>query len=385
MDTTKVIIKAGDVTVTQAITVSCKHDYGELIAEVPAACETTGMRAHYICSKCNEWFNENEEATTEDALIIAASGHKAANEWKSDGASHWKMCINKGCNVELEKAAHAGGTATCTEEAVCEVCHEKYGQCKQHEFGEMIAEKAATCTETGTKAHFVCSACNKVFDENQVETTADALVIDALGHDNAGNWNYDDTDHWKVCSRCDEELEKAAHTGGTATCQQKAVCEVCGQEYGELGTHDYVEVAEKAATCTDAGTKAHFVCSVCDKLFDTNKVETTEDDLVLDAVGHTVADEWTANEINHWKACSKCGEVIEGTEATHHGGTATCEKQAVCADCGQAYGELTEHTYGDLIAEKAATCMDAGTKAHFVCSVCNKVFDENKVKPLWML
>ena len=45
------------------------------------------------------------------------------------------------------------------------------------------------------------------------------------------------------------------------------------------------------------------------------------------------------------------------------------EKQAVCADCGQAYGELTEHTYGDLIAEKAATCTDAGTKAHF-CMFC---------------
>ena len=137
------------------------------------------------------------------------------------------------------------------------------------------------------------------------------------------NWKHDEPINWKVCGRCNVELEKAAHTGGTATCQQKAVCEVCGQEYGELGTHDYVEVPEVPATCLTDGTAAHYICSVCDKLFDTNKVETTEDDLVLDAVGHTVADEWTANEINHWKACSKCGEVIEGTEAAHHGGTAT--------------------------------------------------------------
>lgn len=30
------------------------------------------------------------------------------------------------------------------------------------------------------------------------------------------------------------------HSGGTATCLQKAVCEKCGDEYGELGEHNYV-------------------------------------------------------------------------------------------------------------------------------------------------
>ena len=32
-----------------------------------------------------------------------------------------------------------------------------------------------------------------------------------------------------------------AHTGGTATCEKKAACTVCGKEYGELADHTYVD------------------------------------------------------------------------------------------------------------------------------------------------
>lgn len=33
--------------------------------------------------------------------------------------------------------------------------------------------------------------------------------------------------------------EDCTHTGGTATCLNKAVCELCGEEYGELADHVY--------------------------------------------------------------------------------------------------------------------------------------------------
>ena len=36
------------------------------------------------------------------------------------------------------------------------------------------------------------------------------------------------------------EPTECTHTGGTATCQQKAICEICNEEYGELGNHNYV-------------------------------------------------------------------------------------------------------------------------------------------------
>jgi fatty acid/phospholipid biosynthesis enzyme len=42
-----------------------------------------------------------------------------------------------------------------------------------------------------------------------------------------------------TCLVCGETTVKAneSHTGGKATCQQKAVCEICGTEYGELEEH----------------------------------------------------------------------------------------------------------------------------------------------------
>lgn len=60
-------------------------------------------------------------------------------------------------------------------------------------------------------------------------------------HDYQSQWSYDETYHWHKCSGCDEKGEKAEHFGGNATCKQKAVCEVCNQEYGEIGKHDFAD------------------------------------------------------------------------------------------------------------------------------------------------
>jgi hypothetical protein len=52
-----------------------------------------------------------------------------------------------------------------------------------HEYGDLIPEVAPDCTTEGTKAHYECSVCHKLFDTNKVETTAEALKITATGHD----------------------------------------------------------------------------------------------------------------------------------------------------------------------------------------------------------
>lgn len=50
----------------------------EAVAEVPATCETPGVRAHYACATCGELFLdvEGEPPADEDALAIQALGHK---------------------------------------------------------------------------------------------------------------------------------------------------------------------------------------------------------------------------------------------------------------------------------------------------------------------
>ena len=55
--------------------------------------------------------------------------------------------------------------------------------------------------------------------------------------DFTGVWKTDDTHHWHECS-CGKTDTKVAHSGGTATTTEKAVCEVCGASYGELKQPD---------------------------------------------------------------------------------------------------------------------------------------------------
>ena len=53
------------------------------------------------------------------------------------------------------------------------------------------------------------------------------------------------------------------HTGGTATCENAAICEKCGESYGEKAEHTLVTVDGKEATCTEDGITEGQYCSVC--------------------------------------------------------------------------------------------------------------------------
>lgn len=56
---------------------------------------------------------------------------------------------------------------------------------------------------------------------------------------------------------------KANHTGGTATCTQKAVCSNCSKEYGSTLKHTEIIVNAKEATANQKGYTGDTVCSVC--------------------------------------------------------------------------------------------------------------------------
>ncbi len=93
----------------------------------------------------------------------------------------------------------------------------------------------------------------------------------------------DDTYHWLGCQRCGKTLEdmreeleasgftvnekwyelskKTPHSGGTATCKDKAVCDECGEAYGKLADHRYKAVVT-APTCTSNGYTT-YTCASC--------------------------------------------------------------------------------------------------------------------------
>lgn len=175
-----------------------------------------------------------ENSNTPISVILNSSGstatlvvceHNWGTIWKTDTTSHWHECAI--CKGKNDIATHIGGTATCTEKAMCEVCDQLYGNVLGHDIVHHEA-KAVTCTEKGWNAYDTCSRCDY--------TTY--VELNALGHDFTGDtWQSDADWHWKKCSHCEVIDEKAQHTGGTATCRDSAVCTICSKTYLNSGNH----------------------------------------------------------------------------------------------------------------------------------------------------
>ncbi len=189
-------------------------------------------------------------------------------------------------------------------------------------------------------------------------------------HTYGTTYSSDSTGHWKTCTECGANGEFSKHTGGTATCTAKAVCETCDQPYGELGAHKLTKTDAKAATCTEAGNEVYWTCSGCGKYFSdengTNKIE--KDSWVLKTLGHdmtkTDAKEATCTEDgnNEYYTCSRCGGVFKdeaGTQAT-----------TVEAETLKKLGHDWSNKNG-ICARCDAKCTETH-KPGTTCSVCHK-------------
>ncbi len=62
----------------------------------------------------------------------------------------------------------------------------------------------------------------------------------------------------KDCDICGAKYSN--HTGGTATCSEKAICAICGEKYGDFARHSWSEWK------TDADGKRTKECSACGKV-----------------------------------------------------------------------------------------------------------------------
>ena len=340
----------------------------------PATCTEIGWNAYDTCTRC--------DYTT--YVEIEALGHDWAEEWTTDGTSHWHECSR--CDEINDKANHSGGEATCTNPAECEVCGAEYGEALGHTEGEAVRENEvpASCTAAGSYDEVVyCSVCGeelsreeKVIDalghsftnyvsDNNATCTEDGTetakcdrceVTDtrmdegsALGHDWAKEWTTDGTSHWHECSRCDEINDKANHSGGEATCTNPAECEVCGAEYGEALDHDFEHHEAKPATCTEIGWEAYDTCTRCDY---TTYVE-------IAAKGHTFGPDATCTED---QVCLECGEVISAATGHIPGSDATCTENQTCSVCGEILTPALGHSFTSYISDNNATCTEDGTE-----------------------
>ncbi len=96
-------------------------------------------------------------------------------------------------------------------------------------------------------------------------------VFEPHDHVFTDTWEKNDTYHWHKCQHenCTEIKDHAEHSGGTATCTSKAVCEYCDEEYGELDSsnHNLENTPAKDATVTETGNKEYWHCKDCGKYF----------------------------------------------------------------------------------------------------------------------
>lgn len=101
--------------------------------------------------------------------------------------------------------------------------------------------------------------------------TFTVTVVDRHSHVFTDTWEKDDTYHWHKCQHenCTEIKDQAEHSGGTATCTSKAVCEYCDEEYGELDStnHNLEKISAKDATVTETGNTEYWHCTDCGKYF----------------------------------------------------------------------------------------------------------------------
>ena len=162
------------------------------------------------------------------------------------------------------------------------------------------------------------------------------------------------------------------HAGGKATCKDAAVCEKCGESYGEKLAHSIVVREAEEATCTEEGITEGSFCSECGEVFAAQEV--------VPAKGHTEAIDaaveatCTATGLTEGKHCSVCEEVLVAqTEIPVKAHTYDEDKwDADCNVCGTV--RTCAHDGEKIKVEgKAATCTEAGLTNGEKCAICGDV------------
>ena len=271
----------------------------------------------------------------------------------------------------------------CTKQTICEIL----GYIKADSNNHRVHIK---CTICGRENEIIYGNLSRHTGGTQTPTCITGKICEKcgaeygiLGHD-WGAWtpNGNGT-HTGSCTRC-SEVKTASCTGGTATCTAKAVCEVCGGEYGEKDpdNHALVHPRAKAPTCTEIGWDAYDLCVRCGY--------TTRKELPAlnhDLVRH-VAQAPTCTEKGWaYDTCSRLGcSYTTRTElpALNHDLKQYAAKAPTCTAIGwDAYEACSRCDYTtrkelpalnhDLkqYAAKAPTCTEKGWDAYETCSRCD--------------
>ena len=352
------------------------------------AATCTENAVYYMSCSCGEII-KTETFTAENT-----AGHDYGNWTSNHDGTHTGICSRNASHTVTE--ACSGGSAYCMERAVCEKCKTEYGGLGGHIFGSDWK-----CDNT---YHWhECSGCKGVDSkvlhaDNDKDHRCDACYH-LLGTcaDNNNDHKCDvcgkqlsecaDNNNDHLCDTCCKKLTE--HAGGTATCTARAVCDICGKEYGELIPHSFTaentdaKYLKTAATCT-AKAVYYKSCAVCGAV----GTETFEYGEMLphsftaetaDAKYLKTAATCTAKAV-YYKSCAVCGAA--GTETFEYGEkdpdnhsgreewtvtAGTHEQKWSC--CGKVTVPAEGHSFGEWVVTKSPTYSQRGIRTH-TCVFC---------------
>lgn len=359
------------ITIVGALTGS--KPIGVTTEKTPDASNYVRIASGYKNDAAPEKFSYENDSTPVSATIskngstadLVVCKHNWNSTWSSDSFSHWHDCSI--CKGKGDIAAHT---------------YDQQVKTKAYE------KSSATCL-SGTTYYMSCVCGAKGADTFEIGDKDPDNHSGILNND----WKSNDTNHWKEYSCCRAHAEEAAHSGGTATCQNKAVCSTCNKPYGDLGSHVPASTWSKDASghwhacqtpnCNEqlafaahtpgpaATEDAPQLCTVCSYE-------------LAPALEHThVWGAWISNgDGTHTRTCAKDGSHTETNACS--GGIATCQNSAVCAVCNTAYGakDMTNHTGGtEVRGSVEATTSTEGYTGDTYCKGCNTKLADGKTIP----
>lgn len=344
-----------ELTITSPDTVCRTQDF-TFSFRLPEGCTDPSYGYHFA------YAGDGEPITAVDGVC---TGTIPANYYLKDESSFRfvaSVSTAEGYRVSVDKTItiqeqHAGGTATCTEQAVCDTCKQPYGDLLPHDFTAETADSKylkanATCTDSAVyyKSCAACGISAKDLDEDAVFTSGEPL-----GHD-YGKWtsNQDGT-HSRVCSHDTAHTETDPCSGGTATCLEPAICEVCGTGYGEIDPEHHTGTAQW--NTTEETHKQAYTCCGAVVVAEGSHIYDDEKDATCNVCGfnrviphnHTY-DGWSTDAENHWRACT----------------------DPDCPDPSGSIQDKAAHTYDN---DQDATCNTCGYQRTIVTPVVNPFQD----------
>ena len=281
------------------------HDWDNGKVTTQPTCTNAGEKT-FTCNECGRKKTEQIDAT----------GHSWKQEWNSDETHHWHECAN-GCDAKDAYAEHADAD----KNHVCDTCGKVLSECaddnKDHKCdycGKVLSvcaddNKDHKCDYCGkvlsvcadTDKDHKCDYCGKVLSEcadDNKDHKCDycGKVLSECADDNKDHkCDYcgkvlsecadDNKDH--KCDYCGKTISN--HTGGTADCCHKAVCEICGKAYGGLDPDNHTDLKHfpaQRATILREGNIEYWYCSGCGKYYKDAEatIEITQEDTVIPKV-----------------------------------------------------------------------------------------------------